>query len=205
MDSRRGMCLAMLKDDTINPCSSRKAWRVSRAGKIRRMHDSYGFKPDYSMVCTPACEWGVLGTPEYKPTVEENTVVRIRRGLGVARFIGPLDDKEGTFVGVELFTPTGLHNGTRNGLFYFEARPKYGIFVRYPGGILEEFSQVSQRGETTIENVLTEAKKIRRVTIALEDRLIRTLLATCDCQKIFCADDVFILELILLYGLVMFY
>lgn len=202
--SRRGMCVAMLKEDTINPCTSPQPWRVSLNGRTRSMHDAYAFKPDRSMLCTPSCETGVLGDlPEWGTTLEVNTVVRIRRGLGVARFIGPVEGKEGIFVGVELFTPTGLHNGTRNELFYFEARPNHGIFVSYPGGIIEQFGWVSQKGETAIENVLTEGKKVMRVTSSLENRVIKKLIATCYSQEIFCAEDVAILGTILLYDLVM--
>ena len=138
--ARRSMCVAMLKEDTVSPCTSPQPWRVSLNGKAHSAHDAYAFKSDRSMVCTPSSVSGDFGnhTP-WGRKLEVNTVVRIHRGLGVARFIGPVEDKEGIFVGVELFAPIGLHNGTRNELFYFEARPMHGIFVCYPEGIIEQF------------------------------------------------------------------
>lgn len=45
-------------------------------------------------------------------------------------YIGPTDFKEGTWIGVELDTADGKHDGTVNGTRYFECRPGHGLFVR---------------------------------------------------------------------------
>jgi len=210
--ARRGMCVAMLKEDCITPYGSPQPWRVSLLGKNRSVHEAYGFTPDESMTCTPASGFGVSRLlPAIKPTLELNTVVRIRRGLGVTRFIGELEDNDisGTFVGVELFSPNGLHNGIRNKMLYFEAKENHGVFVRYEG-ILEQFGQISQMGEVTLGNLLSKGRKVRSFTIRLENTITRTLLAIFDHRKIFCSnkedsnkeDKEDILELILFYALV---
>lgn len=202
--ARRGMCVAMLKEDTITPYGSPQPWRVSLAGRTRSVHDSYAFTPDMSMTCTPASGFGVLGDlPEITPALKLNTLVRIRRGLGVTRFIGELEDEDkvGTFVGIELFSPNGLHNGIRKKMSYFEAKENHGIFVRYPGGIIEQFGKISQMGEVILGNLLSKGRELRTITIKLENSIARTLLAIFDHRKIFCVDRDDILELILLYEL----
>merc|ERR1719233_189983 len=196
--SRRGLCLAMLREDTINPCYSLKPWRICSNGSANCRTELYSFKPDKRMLCTPS----FFDTPKHTE-IEEDVLVRVRRGLGIARFIGKLEDQDGTFVGVELFTPTGLNNGTRKGFFYFEAKEDHAIFVRCPEGVIEHFGQVTDKGAAAIDNILSAGKKIRRLTKNLENRVIRTLLATAHNQAIFCARRIEILEIILLYELVM--
>jgi len=203
--ARRGQCVAMLKEDSITPFGSSQAWRVSRTGRTRSMHDTYAFTPNLSMTCTPASGVGIFGGHlEIEPDLELNTVVRIRRGLGVIRFVGPLEEegKVGTFVGVELFSPTGLHNGTRNNMLYFEAKENHGIFVNYPAGIIEQFGTVSQICEETLVNLLSLAKEFGPLTERQENKIIRTLLAIHDHDRIFCSKYEDILELILLYELI---
>jgi len=203
-EARRGMCVAMLKEDSITPYGSPEPWRVSLAGRMRSVHDAYAFTPDRSMTCTPASGVGVLGGHfEEDPDLELNTVVRVRRGLGVTRFIGQLEEEEkvGTFVGIELFSPTGLHNGTRNNMLYFEAKQNHGIFVSYPRGIIEKFGTVSQICEEILMNLLSKGKEFGTLTKKQENKVVRTLLAICDNRKIFCSKYEDILELILLYEL----
>jgi len=200
-EARRGQCVAMLREDSITPCGSSQTWRVSLKGRTYSMHDTYAFTPKLSMTCTPASGVGIL---ELHPDLELNTVVRIRRGLGVVRFVGPLEDgrKVGTFVGVELFSPTGLHNGTRNNMLYFEAKENHGIFVSYPGGIIEQFGTVSQICEETLVNLLSLGEEFGPLTERQENKVIRTLLAIYDHGKIFCSKCEDVLELILLYELI---
>lgn len=201
--ARRGQCVAMLKEDSITPYGSPQPWRVSLTGRTISMHDTYAFTPKPSMTCTPAGVGTVGGPLEMDPDLELNTVVRIRRGLGVTRFIGPLEEegKVGTFVGVELFSPTGLHNGTRNNMLYFEAKENHGIFVSYPGGIIEQFGTVSQICEETLVNLLSLGKEFGPLTERQENKVIRRLLAIYDHVKLFCSKYEDTLELILLYEL----
>jgi len=200
--TRRSVCLAMLRDDTINPCFTLELWRTGLNHGTTSIHQTFSFKSDQSMVCTPSSGSGIFDIPSEK-AIEENTVVRVRRGLGVARFIGPLEDQVGTFVGVELFTPTGLNNGTRKGFFYFEAKPRYGVFVRCPVGVTEQFGQVSDQGATMIDNLLTSGKKVRRLSRVVENRVIKIVLATCESRSLFCTSSMKILEIILFYELSM--
>jgi len=201
-DSRRGMCLAILRENTINPCYSLTPWRVSWNGSAHSMNEAYSFKTDKRIVCTPSAGRGMFDEPQ-QTDIEENVIVRVRRGLGIARFIGKLEDQDGTFVGVELFSPTGLNNGTRKGFFYFEAKQDHGIFVRYPAGVFEQFGQVTDKVATIIDNLLTAGKKVRRLNQNLENRVIQTLLITAQNRAIFCACKIEILEIILFYELIM--
>jgi len=206
--ARRGQCVAMLREDSITPYGSPQAWRVSLSGRMRSVHDTYAFTPNLSMSCTPASGVGVRGGfVDMKLDLELNTVIRIRRGLGVARFIGPLEEEEkvGTFVGVELFSSTGLHNGTRNNMLYFEAKENHGVFVKYPGGIIEQFGTVSPICEETLVNLLSLGRDFGPLTERQENKVVRTLLAICEHGKIFCSKYEDILELILLYELMIIY
>jgi len=200
-NSRQDLCLAMLQEDTINPCYSLTPWRVSSNGSAH-WNELYLFKPDKGMVCTPSAGKSSFGELN-RTNVEEDVIVRVRRGLGITRFIGKFEDQDGTFVGVELLTPTGLNNGTRKGVFYFEAKEGHGIFVRYPEGVIEQFGQVTDQGAAIIDNILSSGKKIRKISKNLENRVIKTLQATVHNQAIFCACKIEILEIILFYELIM--
>lgn len=46
------------------------------------------------------------------------------------RFVGPTKFAAGTWVGVELETPSGKNNGTVQGEFYFDCPANYGLFLR---------------------------------------------------------------------------
>jgi tubulin-specific chaperone B len=57
----------------------------------------------------------------------ENTDQRRR---GKIAYIGELADRMGVFVGVHLDEPLGKNDGSLNGHSYFQAAPRYGVFVR---------------------------------------------------------------------------
>ncbi|XP_018588172.1 kinesin-like protein KIF13B isoform X3 [Scleropages formosus] len=49
---------------------------------------------------------------------------------GIVRYVGPTDFADGIWVGVELDTPSGKHNGSVGGHQYFQCSPGYGVLVR---------------------------------------------------------------------------
>eukprot|EP00484_Ammonia_sp_Unknown_P026595 CAMPEP_0197031898 /NCGR_PEP_ID=MMETSP1384-20130603/10730_1 /TAXON_ID=29189 /ORGANISM="Ammonia sp." /LENGTH=856 /DNA_ID=CAMNT_0042461477 /DNA_START=22 /DNA_END=2589 /DNA_ORIENTATION=+ len=49
---------------------------------------------------------------------------------GVVKFMGSVDDKPGTYYGVELNAPQGKNNGTVKGRYYFKCNKNYGIFLK---------------------------------------------------------------------------
>ncbi|KAF9762613.1 Tubulin-specific chaperone E [Nosema granulosis] len=58
--------------------------------------------------------------------------IKTKEGMiATIKYIGNIDDKEGLWVGLELDSPKGKHNGSLNGKMYFECPDKHGIFVRY--------------------------------------------------------------------------
>uniref|UniRef100_A0A069DXT9 Putative kinesin-like protein n=1 Tax=Panstrongylus megistus TaxID=65343 RepID=A0A069DXT9_9HEMI len=70
---------------------------------------------------TPIPEWVCLG---------ESVQIRPYNSTGVIAYIGPTEFASGTWVGVDLDAPYGKNDGTVQGVRYFDARPKHGIFVR---------------------------------------------------------------------------
>lgn len=49
---------------------------------------------------------------------------------GIIKYIGRVDFEEGVWLGVELRTAKGRHDGTVRGRRYFTCRPRHGIMVR---------------------------------------------------------------------------
>lgn len=74
-------------------------------------------------------DWVVVG---------ESVLIRPYNTSGVIAFIGPTHFQGGTWIGIELDTPTGKNDGTVQGIQYFDCRPKHGIFVRVDKLILDK-------------------------------------------------------------------
>ncbi|XP_052897420.1 kinesin-like protein KIF13B isoform X1 [Anopheles moucheti] len=71
-------------------------------------------------------------------SVGESVLIRPYNTSGLIAFIGATHFQGGTWIGVELDTPTGKNDGTVQGIQYFECRPKHGIFVRVDKLILDK-------------------------------------------------------------------
>ncbi|XP_040323499.1 kinesin-like protein KIF13B isoform X1 [Herpailurus yagouaroundi] len=50
--------------------------------------------------------------------------------IGIVRYIGPTDFQEGTWIGVELHSPSGKNDGSIGGKQYFKCNPGHGLLVR---------------------------------------------------------------------------
>ncbi|XP_055619587.1 kinesin-like protein KIF13A isoform X2 [Toxorhynchites rutilus septentrionalis] len=95
------------------------------------LHDSDVMESSFS---TPSKhenipEWAVVG---------ESVQIRPYNTSGVIAFIGGTHFQGGTWIGVELDTPTGKNDGTVQGIQYFNCKPKHGIFVRADKLILDK-------------------------------------------------------------------
>ncbi|XP_075220928.1 kinesin heavy chain 73 [Lycorma delicatula] len=66
-------------------------------------------------------EWVCIG---------ESVLIRPSNASGVVAFVGPTEFAAGIWIGVDLDAPTGKNDGVVQGVRYFEAKPKHGIFVR---------------------------------------------------------------------------
>jgi len=195
--------LAMLCTDWNNPCITSRTWRVVKNLKkcVRyNFYDIYAFRVDPEMVCTRY--FGGTRTKHNLP-ISESTVVRVKRGVGIVRFIGPLEDKSGMFAGIELFSPTGIHNGTRKGLFYFEAKPKHGVFVRIPNGVKIKFGIISDKVATFIDNILATVRSIIKITEKAIERLVEVIILIQEEQTLFYGNKINVLGIILCYELLM--
>ncbi|USP81121.1 cap-gly domain-containing protein [Curvularia clavata] len=58
------------------------------------------------------------------------TVETTSEQQGVVRYVGPIHVSDGTFVGIELPTPTGKNDGSVRGERYFTCPPGHGLFIR---------------------------------------------------------------------------
>ncbi|KAL1464562.1 hypothetical protein WDU94_004195, partial [Cyamophila willieti] len=93
----------------------------SRRSSTSRASYPMGVGGDHSYDDVTLPEWVCQG---------ESVLIRPYNTSGVIAYIGPTEFAAGTWIGVELDTPTGKNDGTVQGTRYFESRPKHGIFVR---------------------------------------------------------------------------
>lgn len=77
----------------------------------------------------PLPEWVTLG---------ESVQIRPYNTTGVISFVGQTHFQGGTWIGVELDTPTGKNDGSVQGIQYFQCKAKHGIFVRVDKLILDK-------------------------------------------------------------------
>jgi len=205
IDSNRNSALAILKSNSNNPCISTAKWRVCKGahkGVSRSFSDSNAYRIDHKMACTKYYGCGRL-TISRDSMMQELTIVKIKRGVGIVRFLGCLEDRSGTFAGIELFTPTGLNNGTRKGFFYFEAKTNHGVFVRYPHAVIEVLGPVTDLVATFIDDILITARRVREIPDPLIERFIRTMVLLKEGERLFCSSAINVLGIILFYELVM--
>jgi len=198
---------AVLSVDSNNPCVTTSKWRVGKGakkGKSHSFYDTYAFKVDHEMLCTKYEDEDDDNASNMPCSlITESTLVKVRRGVGIVRFVGHLEDKKGMFAGVELFSPNGLNNGTRKGFFYFEAKPKHGVFVRIPDAVKEIFGPVSDRVATFIDDLLVTVRRIRKISESAVERLMRIMIILKDGESLFCSSKVNVLGIILYYELLM--
>ncbi|KAM7345491.1 kinesin heavy chain 73 isoform 1-T1 [Cochliomyia hominivorax] len=74
-------------------------------------------------------EWVVVG---------ESVLIRPYNSSGVISYVGTTHFQKGTWIGVELDTPTGKNDGSVQGIQYFQCKPKHGMFVRFDKLILDK-------------------------------------------------------------------
>jgi len=200
---RNDSALAMLCVDSNNPCITNIKWRVgigAKRGVVYSFYDSYAFRVDSGMACTR-----YYGNEKISAAslIQESTLVKVKRGLGVIRFVGQLQNQNGIFAGIELFTPTGLNNGSIDDCFYFEAKPKHGVFVRIPGAIKQIYGAVTDRIVMFLDDLIMNAKKIVDISEAKIERLMKCMVLFEDGSSLFYAHRIKLLGIIFYFELVM--
>lgn len=70
--------------------------------------------------------------------VGESVLIRPYNTSGVISYVGNTHFQAGTWIGVELDTPTGKNDGSVQGIQYFQCKAKHGIFVRWDKLILDK-------------------------------------------------------------------
>jgi hypothetical protein len=197
--------LAMLCVDSNNPCITSSYWRVGKLAKRgigQSFYDTYAFRNDLEMTCSKYLG-SESGDKWDDSLIRESSVVKTKRGIGVVRFVGPLEDKKGLFAGIELFTPTGLNNGTMNKFFYFEAKPQHGVFVRLPEAIKEVYGRVPDSVATFMEDLLLITMKFIEISEAAIERLARIMIVFGNGETLFCRRRPNVLGIILFYELLL--
>ncbi|XP_067631126.1 kinesin-like protein KIF13A isoform X2 [Eurosta solidaginis] len=95
--------------------------------------------------------------------VGESVLIRPYNTSGVISYIGTTHFQAGTWIGVELDTPTGKNDGTVQGIQYFQCKPKHGIFVRYDKLILDKRGKAmraykAEKMNSSKESTMTRSK-----------------------------------------------
>uniref|UniRef100_A0A1I8P0E7 Kinesin-like protein KIF13A n=1 Tax=Stomoxys calcitrans TaxID=35570 RepID=A0A1I8P0E7_STOCA len=100
-------------------------------------------------------DWVVVG---------ESVLIRPYNTSGVISYVGTTHFQAGTWIGVELDTPTGKNDGTVQGIQYFQCKPKHGIFVRFDKLILDKRGKAmraykaEKTSKASVENPLPRSK-----------------------------------------------
>ncbi|TMW40766.1 hypothetical protein DOY81_014152 [Sarcophaga bullata] len=68
----------------------------------------------------------------------ESVLIRPYNTSGIISYVGTTHFQKGTWIGVELDTPTGKNDGSVQGIQYFQCKPKHGMFVRFDKLILDK-------------------------------------------------------------------
>jgi dynactin 1 len=74
-------------------------------------------------------------------------------GTGTVRFVGTTSFSSGKWVGVELDTPSGKHNGTVQGKAYFTCKDGHGVFVRPVAAKISHVPPPTMKMEESIRRV----------------------------------------------------
>ncbi|KAJ6243164.1 guanine nucleotide exchange factor [Anaeramoeba flamelloides] len=88
-----------------------------------------------------------------------NETVTINNLPATIKYIGATYFADGVWVGLELSTPSGKHDGTLNGIKYFNCKPKHGIFVR------ESYLETSGKTTTTLMDYLSQVSQFENETL----------------------------------------
>lgn len=85
--------------------------------------------------------------PEWM-TVGESIQVRPYNWSGVISFIGPTQFAPGNWIGVTLDAPTGKHDGSVQGVTYYNCKQKHGIFVKADKLMLDKRGRALHNSKT---------------------------------------------------------
>lgn len=84
-------------------------------------------------------------------------VVDVGGNRGLVRYVGEVQFKHGTWVGVQLDEPVGKNNGTVSGVVYFRCKMNHGIFA--PPEKVEVVQRASQVG---LDGIVSRTSSVKR-------------------------------------------
>ncbi|XP_069764421.1 kinesin-like protein KIF13A isoform X2 [Narcine bancroftii] len=113
--------------------------------------------------CEPLPRWITLGG---RASVGNNK-------SGTIRYVGAVDFSAGVWVGVELDTPAGKHQGTIQGKEYFRCNPSCGVFVR-PSRLIQVPNTMKQHSDLPEGEGCTGHEKRKSVNLGRSQLTLST-------------------------------
>ncbi|KAL0591880.1 hypothetical protein ABG067_001023 [Albugo candida] len=123
----------------------------------------------YSEQRTPSESQDRLEVQSCSLSIGDRVCVPASELFGYVRYIGPIDDTKGVWIGIELDEACGKNDGTVKGKRYFNCKSDHGIFTRQRQVILTMKAHAGQKDELSEDFIEAEAQPNSASSIASID------------------------------------